>query len=221
VIADEILDRVTLSNGKEMVLLRWDAHFSIHVGGRPLMSSHEHGSEDALGRIVAERLAGVVRPKVLIGGLGLGFTLRAALDALPKTARVVVVELVPEVVRWNRDVCGALAGHPLDDPRVEVIVDDVAKVIGRGKGDYDAIVLDVDNGPVAISDPGNAKLYSRAGLARARAALRKGTGILAVWSAVSSKTFEGLDTVGKVERVRAEATTPGGPRYYIWLAQRG
>jgi spermidine synthase len=104
---DEILDCLELPDGNEMVLLRRDTHLAIHIGGRSLMTSLEHGSEDALGRIVAEQLTGVVRPKVLIGGLGLGFTLRAALDALPMTAQVVVAELVPEVVRWNRGEHGA------------------------------------------------------------------------------------------------------------------
>jgi spermidine synthase len=218
--ADEILERVTLPDGKEMVLTRWDTHIAIEVGGRSLMSSHDHGSEDALGRAVGERLQGIAEPHVLIGGLGLGFTLRAALDVLPPGARVVVAELVPEVVRWNREAHGALAGRPLDDPRVEVIVEDVAQVIKRSPG-YDAILLDVDNGPDALTHEGNAGLYKRAGLTRARAALKKG-GLLAVWSTFSSKTFtKWLEEVGfEVKLTRAPSTLPGGPRYYIWLAQR-
>ncbi len=217
---DEILERVTLPDGKEMVLTRWDTHLAIEVGGRSLMSSHDHGSEDTLGRVVAERLTGVPEPRVLIGGLGMGFTLRAALDALPAVAHVVVVELVPEVVRWNRETYGELAGHPLNDPRVEVVIDDVAAVIKRSTG-FDAIVLDVDNGPDALTHDGNAGLYKRAGLTRARSALRKG-GVLAVWSTFSSKTFTTwLEDVGfTVKLTRAPSTLPGGPRYYIWLAQR-
>lgn len=203
-----------------MALTRWDEHIAISVGGRSLMSSHEHGSEDELGRVVAERIAGLAAPRVLIGGLGLGYTLRAALDALPAKARVVVAELVPAVVRWNRGEHGALAGRPLADPRVRVIVGDVGKVIAR-RAKYDAILLDVDNGPDALTHEDNARLYKRAGLARAHAALAHG-GTLAVWSAFPSRTFTTwLREVGfEVEQRRATPTTPGGPRYYIWLATR-
>ncbi len=217
---DEVLERVTLPDGKEMVLTRWDEHIAISVGGRPLMSSHEHGSEDELGRLVAERLAGVAAPRVLIGGLGLGYTLRAALDELPRTASVVVAELVPAVVRWNKGVHGALAGRPLKDKRVRVVVEDVGIVIAR-RTKYDAILLDVDNGPDALTHDANAKLYKRAGLVRARAALRA-NGLLAVWSAFPSRTFTmWLREVGfTVEQLRATPTTPGGPRYYIWIARR-
>lgn len=216
---DEVLERVILPDGKVMALTRWDTHIAISVDGRSLMSSHEHGSEDELGRVVAERLAGVKAPRVLIGGLGLGYTLRAALDRLPRTARVVVAELVPEVVRWNRGVHGKLAGKPLADKRVRVVVDDVGRVIAK-RGTYDAILLDVDNGPDALTHDANARLYKRAGLMRARAALRP-KGLLAVWSAFPSRTFtRWLREVGfTVEQLRATPTTPGGPRYYIWVAR--
>jgi len=217
--SDRVLERVALPDGSEMVLMRWDRHIAIEVDGRSLMSSHDHGSEDELGRIVGDGLAGVAKPRVLIGGLGLGFTLRAALDVLPAGAKVVVAELSPHVVRWNRGEHGALADRPLDDKRVKVVVDDVANVIADGTG-YDAILLDVDNGPDAITHRGNANLYKRAGLARAKAALRPG-GVLAVWSSFSSKTFtRWLDAVGfDVELLRPRSARPGGPRYYIWLAR--
>ncbi len=217
---DEILERVRLPDGKEMVLARWDEHIAISVGGRPLMSSHEHGSEDEFGRVVAERLAGIRAPRVLIGGLGLGYTLRAALDRLPPEAKVVVAELVPAVVRWNQGEHGGRAGRPLDDPRVQILVEDVGRVIAK-RVKYDAILLDVDNGPDALTHEDNARLYKRAGLTRARNSLRK-NGLLAVWSAFPSRTFTiWLDEVGfTVEQLRATPTTPGGPRYYIWLARR-
>ncbi|MBL0218014.1 MAG: hypothetical protein IPQ07_29555 [Myxococcales bacterium] len=217
---DEVLERVTLPDGKVMVLTRWDKHIAISVDGRSLMSSHEHGSEDELGRVVADRLIGIAAPRVLIGGLGLGYTLRAALDRLPATAKVVVAELVPAVVRWNKGVHGKLAGKPLADPRVRVIVDDVGRVIAK-RAKYDAILLDVDNGPDALTHDDNARLYKRAGLTRARSALRAG-GLLAVWSAFPSRTFTiWLKEVGfTVEQLRATPTTPGGPRYYIWLARK-
>jgi spermidine synthase len=218
---DEVIERVTLPDGGEMVLLRWDDHVAIHVNRRPLMSSHEHASEDALGELVGRRLEDAEEPVVLIGGLGLAFTLRAALDCLPDSARVVVSELIPDVVRWNRGECGTFAGRPLDDPRVEIVIDDVAAVIARAKGTYDAIVLDVDNGPDALTHKGNAKLYTRAGLKRARTALKPG-GVLTVWSAFPSATFTRWleDTIGPVDRERTPSTTPGGPRYYIWTATR-
>ncbi len=218
---DDILERVTLPDGGEMVLIRWEEHVAIRVNGRPLMSSHEHGSEDALGELVGRRLDGVEDPVVLIGGLGLAFTLRAALDCLPDTARVVVCELIPAVVRWNQGEHGAYAGRPLDDPRVELLVEDVGAVIARDEVTYDAIVLDVDNGPDALTHSGNSKLYKRAGLKRARAALRPG-GVLTVWSAFPSATFARWleEAVGPVELERPPPTTPGGPRYYIWSATR-
>jgi len=220
VITDEVLERVTLPDGKEMVLSRWDKHIAISVGGRPLMSSHEHGSEDELGQLVAERLVGVAKPRVLIGGLGLGFTLRAALDVLPAAAHVVVAELVPAVVRWNEGTHGKFAGRPLRDKRVRVVVKDVAALIAK-RATYDAILLDVDNGPDALTHDANARLYKRAGLVRARAALRE-NGVLAVWSAFPSRTFtQWLREVGfAVEQLRATPTTPGGPRYYIWVARK-
>jgi spermidine synthase len=218
--ADQVIERVTLADGRDLVLMRWDDHIAIEVGGRSLMSSHDHGSEDELGRVVADRMAGIAAPRVLIGGLGLGFTLRAALDDLPPAAEVVVAELLPAVVRWNRGEHGVRAGRPLDDRRVELVVDDVAAVIKRSR-ELDAIVLDVDNGPDALTHKGNANLYKRAGLARTRDALRPG-GTLAVWSTFASKTFTTwLETVGfEVELVRAASTLPRGPRYYIWLATR-
>jgi len=200
--------------------VRWDGHIGIEVGGRSLMTSHDHGSEDELGAVVGEAVRGIARPRVLIGGLGLGYTLRAALDVLPPAARVDVAELVPEVVSWNRGAQGPLAKRPLRDKRVKVLIEDVADVIKRGSA-YDAILLDVDNGPDALVHPGNAGLYKRAGLLRAKKALRAG-GVLAVWSAFGSRTFtRWLEEVGfAVTLQRTQPTTPGGPRYYIWLARR-
>jgi spermidine synthase len=203
-----------------MSLVRRGEHVAIRVGQRTLMSSDVHDSEDAFGRITATAVAEVAKPRILIGGLGLGFTLRAALDGLPRTARVDVAELVPEVVSWNKAEHGEYAGRPLDDRRVHLYVEDVAAVIARSKSAYHAISLDVDNGPSALSHPDNENLYRRAGLARTRAALRPG-GVLAVWSSFPSRLFtKSLEVVGTVELVRTTPTFPGGPRYYIWLATR-
>jgi spermidine synthase len=217
--SDGILDRAPLPRG-ELLLVRAGKHVVIRVGDRPLMSSDVHDSEDAFGRIVATSIAGIAKPRVLIGGLGLGFTTRAALDLLPSSSRVTVAELVPEVVRWNRGAQGRYAGRVLDDPRVRVVVDDVAAAIGRAKATYDSISLDVDNGPRALTHPDNERLYRRAGLIRIRRALRPG-GVLAVWSSFPSRAFTtALAVVGTVELVRTPPASPGGPSYYIWLARK-
>lgn len=205
-------------DGSEMVLEREGGEVTIRVGHRTLMSSDVHDSEDELGRIVAEIVRGVTSPRILIGGLGLGFTLRAALDGLPPDARVDVAELAKAVVRWNREDCGDYAGRPLDDPRVTMYIEDVAAVIARSAATYDVIALDVDNGPSAITHPDNERLYMDAGLARARAALRPG-GVLAIWSAFASDRFtEALSAVGTVELV--ESTSAANATHYIWLATR-
>ena len=202
------------------VLVRSGNDVVIRVGERTLMSSDVHDSEDELGRIVAAAVARVAKPRILIGGLGLGFTLRATLDGLARAARVDVAELVPEVVGWNRAEHGEYAGRPLDDRRVKLHTKDVAVVIASAKSVYDAISLDVDNGPRAISYPGNSRLYTNAGLTRVRRALRPG-GVLAVWSSFPSRRFtKAIAVVGKVELVRTTPSFPGGPRYYIWMATK-
>lgn len=214
-----VIERVA-SPGGELVLARRGDEFTLRVAGVELMSSRDHASELELGRATVARLPAAGRPQILVGGLGFGFTLRAALDALPAAARVEVVELVPDVVRWNRGVLGPLAGHPLADPRVTVIEADVAAVIGAAKARYDAIILDVDNGPDAVY-PGNAVHYRRAGLAAAHRALVPG-GWLAVWSSFESPTFTAwLREVGfAAEVVTLRARAGGRPRHYAWFAQR-
>jgi spermidine synthase len=152
------------------------------------MASGETGSERALGSAAARLLRGVSRPRILVGGLGLGFTLRALLDRVPRHARVVVAELLPAVVRWNRERLGHLAGHPLLDPRVRLYVGNVAGLLDRGRS-WDAILLDVDNGPEWMVWRRNQELYGRRGLARLLGSLRPG-GFLALWSAIRSAPFE-------------------------------
>jgi spermidine synthase len=203
-----------------MVLVARGKDVAIRVGTRTLMSSDVHDSEDELGRIVARAVVNVAKPRILIGGLGLGFTLRATLDGVPATARIDVAELVPEVVRWNKAEHGDYAGRPLEDRRVRLHVEDVAAVIARAKSAYDAISLDVDNGPSALTHPSNENLYRRAGLKRMREALRPG-GVLAVWSSYPSRLFtKSLEVVGTVELIRTTPIAPGAPRYYIWLATK-
>lgn len=193
--------------------------YTIRVDGFELMSSRSHGSEDALAQLALAEIR-AERPRVLVGGLGMGFTLRAVLDVLPPSARVTVVEILPAVVRWNRGPLAELAGSPLDDPRVELIEADVGRVIGANRDTFDAVLLDVDNGPAALTLARNASLYRRAGLAQARRGLRPG-GVLAVWSAGPDHRFEReLGRAGfevRVETVRARDGTKG-PRHTLFFA---
>lgn len=200
-----------------MTLARRDGEVVIRVEGATLMSSRTHGSEEALARLGCQRLGGIAAPSVLVGGLGMGFTLRATLDALPRDARVVVAELLPAIVEWNRTVVSALARHPLRDGRVELAVEDVAAVVERSAETFDAVLLDVDNGPAAFTTGGNAALYGERGLATLRAAIRPG-GTLAVWAVQQDRAFEArLRRAGfrvEVERVRARGER-GGARHAI------
>jgi spermidine synthase len=217
VIPRVVLERVAVPGG-ELVLSQHGKDYSIRVAGVELMNSRDHSSEDELGRQTGARVT-APEPRVMIGGLGFGYTLRAALDALPAAARVEVVEIVPAIVRLNRTTLAELAGNPLADPRVTVIEDDVAAVIKKASG-YDAIILDVDNGPDAVYQ-GNAELYKRRGLATAKHALAPG-GWLAVWSSFPSKSFTSwLREVGfATELVTLKSKFKSGPTHYVWWARR-
>jgi spermidine synthase len=213
------IDRSTTPDGNEIVLYERDGVYTIRVGGFELMSSRAHGSEEEMaGLAFAEVKAR--SPHILVGGLGMGFTLRAVLTELPSTGRVTVAELLPEVVRWNRDHLGHLAGEPLDDPRVSLVVNDVAHVIASSKQAFDAVLLDVDNGPAALTDHRNEKLYRARGLEIARRSLRPG-GILVVWSASPDRPFErALSKAGfsvRTENVRARRDAKG-PKHTIFVA---
>ncbi len=203
----------------EMELSQHGTDYLISIDGIELMSSDNHQSEDELGLVAGELLRHLPAPHLLIGGLGLGYTVRAALDALSSTARVDVAEIVPDVVRWNRTILGHLAGHPLEDPRVTLIEEDVADVITGATTRYDAIVLDVDNGPDGISES-NAALYLQDGLATILAALAP-TGVLAIWSAFDSLHFTSeLQQAGfDVEVQNFRSWHGGGATHTIWLAR--
>jgi spermidine synthase len=186
------------------------------------MNSRLHGSEDALAEYTCARLAERVQPRLLIGGLGMGFTLAAALRHLGDQARVVVAELVPAVVEWNKGDLGQQAGYPLQDPRVVVHEGDVARLLVREQQGFDAILLDVDNGPEGLTRKENDWLYGVNGLGAAYAALRP-QGVLAVWSAGPDEDFvQRLRKVGfVVEQVRVHAHGTKGARHIIWFARRG
>jgi spermidine synthase len=216
----ELLGEARTPDGTTISLTRRDLEYIILADGRPLMSSRMHGSEQALA-MVGCRHAPAREPHVLVGGLGMGFTLRATLDCLPEDASVVVAELLPAIVDWNHGPLGPLAGHPLKDPRVCLNVGDVLDTLRASAGAFDAILLDVDNGPAAFTAPANASLYGDAGLAAAREALRS-NGTLAVWSAWEDRKFEQrLRYAGfrvTLERVRARLKR-GGPHHTIFVGR--
>jgi spermidine synthase len=200
---------------------RGDEHILL-ANGKSLMSSRMHGSEEALATLACQRARMQDRPSVLIGGLGMGFTLRATLDLLPPDATVVVAELMAAVVDWNRGPLGPLAGHPLQDGRVRVEIDDVALVLRSYPGQFDAVLLDVDNGPTALTASNNDGLYDYRGIAAAYAALKM-DGVLAVWSAREDRRFEQRLRHGRfaveVERIRGRLAN-GGPRHAIFLGHK-
>lgn len=215
----ELLAIAEVPGGPPLRLVRHGGDFMIMLERNELMSSRVGGSEAALGVMACERLGKRGAPRLLIGGYGMGFTLRAVLAALGADARVVVAELVPEIIDWARGPMQALTDGCLDDPRVEIRIGDVAEEIGRGG--YDAILLDVDNGPDGLTRRANDGLYSNKGLAKARAALRPG-GILAVWSAGADPAFRRRLEQGGfiVEEVRVRARENGkGPVHFIWFAK--
>jgi spermidine synthase len=218
----ELLGQARSPDGTAMKLIRRGDEYIILANGKSLMSSRMHGSEEALAAFACRRARALERPRVLLGGLGMGFTLRATLDLLPPKAVVVVAELVPAVVEWNRGALGPLAAHPLKDPRVRVEIADVAVTLSSCPAQFDAVLLDVDNGPAAFTAANNAALYDYPGIAAARAALKM-DGVLAVWSAREDRKFEqrlrhGRFTV-EVERVRGRLKN-GGPRHTIFLGHK-
>ncbi len=216
------LDSATVPGGREELRLkRRGAEFSIMLGANELMNSRLSGSEEALAGLSCARIRGRRKPRILIGGLGMGFTLRAALRDLPPDAEVTVAELVPAVVAWARGPMAELFAGSLDDPRVKIREADVADLIAAGKHAHDAILLDVDNGPEGLSRSANDRLYDVSGLAAARQALKPG-GVLAVWSAHPDRAFAArLKKSGyEVEEVAMRARGKRGARHVIWLATR-
>jgi spermidine synthase len=218
----EFLESAEVPGGGEISLYRRGAEFSIRVGNRQLMNSRIHGSEEALAELACAQVADRTRLRILIGGLGMGFTLAAALRRLGPEGRVVVAELVPALVAWNRGPLAALAEQPLRDSRVTVRELDVAQILRVTREAYDAILLDVDNGPEGLVRKGNDWLYARPGLEAAHAALRP-AGVLAVWSAAPNQVFaQRLRRVGfRVDEVCVPArSSRKGRRHTIWLAGR-
>ena len=217
----ELIGTAQVPGGDELRLYRRGDDFIIAIDRNELMSSRMSGSEEALATMTCDRLRSTKAASLLIGGYGMGFTLRAALATLGPDAKIAVAELVPGIIEWARGPMAELAAGCLDDPRVELILGDVSKAIGAATRRYDAILLDVDNGPDGLTREANEGLYSAAGLAAAKAALRPG-GILAIWSAAPDARFtRRLTAAGfQVEEVGVRARSNGkGPRHVIWFAR--
>ena len=214
----ETIEKALAPDGTEMVLAHRDGEWVVRYGGKVLMSSRQHGSEDALAELALKRARH--RRAVLVGGLGLGFTARAALERIPTDAKVVVAELTPALLDWNRRLVGKLAGRPLDDPRCKVHVGDVVDRIAEARGAYDAILLDVDNGPGSMVHEANHRLYGHGGIAACRAALAEG-GVLAVWSAHHDERYlhrlqrGGFEATARVVPARGPA---GGLKHVLFVA---
>ncbi|MGX1321023.1 spermidine synthase [Bradyrhizobium sp. USDA 377] len=208
---------------EELRLMKRGKEFSIKLGTNELMNSRLSGSEAALATLAAKQIEKVKKPVVLIGGLGMGFTLRAALAVLGTKAEIMVAELVPAVVAWARGPMAEIFGESLSDPRVDIRETDVAQLIERHPLKFDAILLDVDNGPEGLTRKANDALYDVAGLRIAHTALRRG-GVLAIWSSGPHPKFSRrLTTAGfEVNEVNVRATgRGGGARHVIWMARKG
>jgi spermidine synthase len=213
-------DQALTPDGRAMMLYEHDGALTIRVAGVDLMTTRQHHSEEQLAQIACEPLRHTRHARVLIGGLGFGFTLRTALGILGADAAVVVAELMPAVIAWNREPGYGLAGTALDDPRVEVVVGDVAEVLRCHRAGFDAVILDVDNGAAGLTIADNRRLYTATGLARARAALRPG-GCLAVWSAADDPAFvERMRRCGlTVTSERARVHAGGGAWNHLFIGR--
>ena len=219
----EEIDRAEVPGGEgEVILRKRGTEFSIRTATTELMNSRLHGSEDALAELTCSRILRKTGRRILIGGLGMGYTLASALQHAGGDSLITVAELIPAVVRWNRDHLGHLVGNPLDNDRVSIQQEDVAETISREKSVWDAILLDVDNGPDGLTRKANERLYGLSGLRSAFLALRAG-GILSVWSSGTGKQFtRRLEQCQfQTEMVTVRARKPGkGARHTIWLATK-
>ena len=216
------LDTAQVPGGGKLRLMQRGAEFSIRLDSNELMNSRLTATEQALATIACEKVRTRVQQKVLIGGLGMGFTLRAALVVLGQDSQIIVAELVPAVVAWARGPMATLFGDSLTDPRVRIRETDVSEMIRAARSEYDAILLDVDNGPEGITREANDRLYDLDGLTSAYMALRPG-GVLAVWSSTPDTKFTarlnmtGFDVVENPLRAKGPQ---GGAKHFVWTATR-
>jgi spermidine synthase len=217
-----LVERASTPDGSRLELMRRGSHFSIRVNGRLLMNSRVHHSERSLAELALAALRDRERVRLLIGGLGFGYTLAAAIERLGPSASVTVIEIAPAVVRWNRERLQELNGRALDDPRVTVVEGDICELLRGGDRSFDVVLLDVDNGPRAVERPGNAWLYTPAGLAALRTTLAP-AGVLAIWSAGPEVGFSerlraaGFDVV--LHRAQSHAVRTE-ERHFIWVGTK-
>ena len=219
----ELIDAALTPDGARISLARKGANLFVSVNNQPLMASHVHGSEEVMAEVVCGGLKGLPGIQALVGGLGMGYTLRATLDALGPDAVVTIAELIPAVVAWNRGPLGPLAGHPLADPRVRLFEGDVQQLLRQAPpASFDVMLFDIDNGPEAFTTASNGALYSPAGLQQVRRALRPG-GVVCVWSAFEAPEFlHQLRAAGmgaRYHRVRARGHVEKGSRHILYLGQ--
>jgi spermidine synthase len=208
-------------NTQELRCYHHDGAHEVWVGHTELMSSRVHGSEEMLAELALERLGPRPATRVLVGGLGMGFTLARTLALIPGQGKAVVAELVPEVVTWNQELFGHHAEHPLRDPRTTCVVADVRELVTAPGAAYDAILLDVDNGPDGLTKPGNGSLYNKVGLQSLRDALTP-NGVLGVWSSADDRNFDQRLRQAQfdVQKHRVRARRTKGPWRTIWIAQK-
>jgi spermidine synthase len=216
-----LLDQTRTPDGKAITLHEHDGAYAIRVDGSPLMTTRQHASEERLAELACAHVRTARAPRVLIGGLGFGFTLRAALAILPRNATILVAEIFAAVIAWNRNREYPLAWDAIGDPRATILNRDVGEVIGESRAAFDAILLDVDNGPAAMSTAGNERLYRYGGLLRTRAALRPG-GCAAYWSAGSAPDFAKLMARAgfAVDVQHSRARGNAGARHTIFLGRQ-
>jgi spermidine synthase len=214
------VDQTRTPDGKTVSLVEHDGSYTIRVDGAELMSTRQHASEEKIAELACAHLRWKRRARVLIGGLGFGFTLQASLSALAPDATVVVAEILAAVIAWNRNPLFHLAADAMADPRVTVLQQDVLEAIREARGGFDSIILDVDNGPAALSTESNGRLYNQAGLQLARAALRP-AGCVAIWSAAPDPAFQKLMIrAGFTVDVRdCRSRANGGGRHTIFLGR--
>lgn len=221
---NKLLDRALIpGGGGELLFYQRSDDYTIEVVGQPgeLMTTALHGSEDALADLALQKIKDPAKASVVVGGLGMGFTLAAVLRLVGENGKVVVAELVPQVVDWNKGPMGAFAGYPVNDPRTIMHVGDVLELIRSGKAAYDAILLDTDNGPEGLTQASNNRLYSHRGLRSAYEALKPG-GVLAVWSTHPDAPFtRRLGMAGfRVEEQKVFAHRDKGTKHHLWFATR-
>jgi spermidine synthase len=216
-----LIDKAILPGGEELTLTEEGGFYMVSADGLPLMSNRAHHSEEHMAVVGCAHVRTRPDARVLVGGLGMGYTARAALEQVAPTAKVIVSEISPQLIEWNRGPLADLAGRPLDDPRLELAVGDIVEYLAAEPEPFDAMLLDTDHGPDSFTAEGNARLYSRKGLPRLRTRLRPG-GVLVIWSAYQVPAFpKALGRAGfRSETVRVRSRGDKGGRHTLYVGRR-